>query len=185
MARWQGPFQCLPPALRWKRYHPKSIHRQRHWSALKSTLELEPHEHSDPPKMTVIMFTVEAGDGRISSPTLRTGVTLYAHWSPNMTARVCERIRLAGLKWSFCFILQTSLLVFLIECPPPWCASASLLSIKLLGEHRQQLVAGTCLSRGRLPLGGYCRSSCVIKGGQASAGSRLATGGGAAGRNQW
>lgn len=43
---------------------------------LKPTLE---PEHRDLPKMTIMIFTVDASSGRISTPTLGTGVGLNAH----------------------------------------------------------------------------------------------------------
>lgn len=140
------------------------IRRQRLWWALKSTLELGPHEDSDPPTMTVIMSRVEAEDGRISSPTLRTGVSL----SHNMTARGWRDT--AGTVCRYKVILLLSF-ANLPSCVSYW-VSAPVLCLgfssicKAVGGASTTtcplLSSGTCLSCVRLPLDGCCRSSCGI-----------------------
>lgn len=41
----------------------------------------------------VMMLTVGGRDVQTNSPTLRTGVSLYAHWSHSMTVYVCAYVR--------------------------------------------------------------------------------------------
>lgn len=94
------------------------IRRQRHYSGFE--IPRWSRDFRDPPKTTATMFTAEAGNSRISSPTLRNGLSLCLLIPHLDGARVCVKgYSHHHTKWSlFCLLWSPPFLCFLFRGRP-------------------------------------------------------------------
>lgn len=118
-AHSRGPFHCVSKQRSTGTTRQASlIRRQRHYSGFE--IPRWSRDFRDPPKTTATMFTAEAGNSRISSPTLRNGLSLRLLIPHLDGARVCVKgYSHHHTKWSlFCLVWSTPFLCFLFRGRP-------------------------------------------------------------------